>query len=161
MNLPPPRAVACLAAVLLAACGAEAPPSPVPAREYGYPGFIALGAYEMRYAAIPASSLPAAVAASYGISQRSDRLMINVSVLERRTGQLPAATQAEVTGTWRTLAGEPQALEFRAVTAGDSVSYVAEAPLRHRDPLVLELAARPPGSAPTLQARVTRRFDVD
>jgi len=161
MKLARPRAAGLLAAILLAACGAEAPPTPVPAREYDDPGFIAAGAYEMRYAAIQASSLPAAVAASYGIPQRSDRLVINVSVLERKAGQLPVATPAEVTGTWRTLAGEPQALGFRAVSAGDSVSYVAEAPLRDRDPLMLELAATPPGSAATLQARVTRRFDVD
>ena len=161
MKLPASRAVACLAAALLAACGAESPPVPVPAREYEDPGFIALGAHEMRYAAIPASSLPAEVAATYGIPQRSARLVVNVSVLERRTGQLPVAIRAEVTGTWRALAGEPQALDFRTVTAGDSVSYVAEAPIRDRDPLVLELAATPPGSTPTLRARVTRRFDVD
>jgi hypothetical protein len=161
MNPSPRGATACLVAVLLAACAGETAPPPVPAREFDDPGVVAGGAFEMRYAAVPASSLPAGVTESYGIPRRNDRLVVNVSVLERKAGGLPVASPAEVAGTWRSLVGEPQALEFRPVTAGGSVSYVAEAPLRDREPVVLELAATPPGSLVPLRARVTRRFDVD
>lgn len=115
----------------------------------------------MRYSAIQASSLPVEVTAAYGIPRRSDRLVVNVSVLRQRTGGLPVATESEVAGSWRRLVGEPQALAFRAVTAGGSVSYVAEAPLGDREPIVLELVATPAGSAAPLRARLTRRFDVD
>jgi hypothetical protein len=152
---------ACLVAVLLAACGGDANPPAVAAREFDDPGFVAGGAFEMRYAAVPASSLPAAVTESYGIPRRNDRLVVNVSVLERKAGGLPVATPAEVSGTWRALVGEPQALEFRPITAGGSVSYVAEAPLRDREPVVLEFAATPAGTLVPLRARLTRRFDVD
>jgi hypothetical protein len=154
-------AVAGLAAVLLGACGADAPLPPVPARAYEDPGFVAAGTHEMRYAAIQASSLPAGVAAEYGILQRSDRLVVSVSVLERPADTLPVAAQAQVTGTWRALVGEPRALDFRSVTAAGSVSYVAEAPLRDREPIVLELVATPSGSMTPLRARLTRQFDVD
>ena len=149
-----PAAVACLAAVLLAACGSEAPPAPVPARGFDDPGFVAGSGYEMRYAALQASSLPAEVTASYGIPPRSDRL-------EQRTGSLPAAVEAEVSGTWGGLIGEPKPLDFRKVTAAESVSYVAEAPLRDREPIVLELAATPSGATVPLRTRLTRRFEVD
>lgn len=154
-------AAACLAAVLLGACGADSRSPPVPARAYEDPGFVAAGTHEMHYAAIKASSLPAGVAAEYGILQRSDRLVVSVSVLERPPGTLPVATQAQVTGTWRALIGEPRGLDFRSVTAAGSVSYVAEAPLRDREPIVLELVATPSGSMTPLRARLTRQFDVD
>lgn len=161
MRGPQHVAVLLLAASLLGACGADAPPAPVPAREFDDPGLVTGGGYEMRYAAIQASSLPAEVTANYGIPQRSDRLVVNVSVLEREAGHLPVAIESDVAGTWRRLVGEPQALAFRAVVAGGSVSYVAEAPLSDREPIVLELTATPPGSTVPLRARLTRRFDVD
>jgi hypothetical protein len=150
-----------LGAALLGACGADAPPTPIPAREFDDPGLVTGGGYEMRYAAIQASSLPAEVTATYGIPQRSDRLVVNVSVLEHKAGGLPVAIESDVAGTWRRLVGEPQALAFRAVVAGGAVSYVAEAPLQDREPIVLELIATPSGTAVPLRARLTRQFDVD
>jgi len=154
-------AAALLAAAVLGACGTEVPPAPVPAREFDDPGLVTGGGHEMRYSAIQASSLPAEVTTSYGIPQRSDRLVVNVSVLERRNGSLPVAVESDVAGSWRRLVGEPQPLAFRAVVAGGSVSYVAEAPLQDREPIVLELSATPAGSAVPLRARLTRQFDVD
>jgi len=156
-----PAAAACLAALCLAACGSDAPPSPVAARPFDDPGFVAAGGYELRYGAVQASALPAEVAAGYGIAPRSDRLVVNLSVLQRRDGGLPVAVEAGITGTWRGLAGEPSALRFRAVQAGGSVSYVAEVPLRNRDPIVLELVAAPPAAPAPLRARLTRQFDVE
>jgi hypothetical protein len=140
MRTPLRAAAACSVAILLVACGAEAPPTPVPARDFGDPGVVTGSGYEMRYAALQATLLPAEVTATYGIPQRSDRLVVNVSVLARR---------------------EPVPLEFRAITAGGSVSYVADAPLRDREPIVLELSATPDGSTLPLRTRLTRRFDVD
>jgi hypothetical protein len=154
-------ATACFVTVMLAACGAETPPAPVPARDFDDPGVVIGSGYEMRHAALQASLLPAKVAATYGIPQRSDLLVVNVSVLERREAGLPAAVRAEVTGTWRGLAREPVPMEFRAVTAGGSVSYVAEAPLRDREPIVLELSATPDGATLPLRTKLTRTFEVD
>jgi hypothetical protein len=161
MTRSPAAAAACIAALVLVACGTEPPPAPVPARDFDDRGFVAGSGYEMRYSALQADSLPAEVAATYGIPRRSDRLIVNVSVLEQRTAGLPVAVQAEVSGSWRGLVGEPRALDFRAVTAGGSVSYVAEAPLRDREPIVLELVSIPAGSTLPLRARLTRQFDVD
>lgn len=161
MSRPGRNAALLLVAALLGACGADAPSAPVPAREFDDPGLVTGGGYEMRYSAIQASSLPAEVTTTYDIPQRSDRLVVNVSVLERRPGGLPIAVESDVAGTWRRLVGEPQALDFRAVVAGGAVSYVAEAPLADREPIVLELVATPSASAVPLRARLTRQFDVD
>lgn len=160
-RIPLATIAAVLLATALAGCGSKTSPAPVPARQFEDPGFVAGSGHEMRYAAVQASSLPAEVTAAYGMSQRSDRLVVNVSVLDRQAPGLPVAIAAEVSGTWHGLAGEPQALAFRAVTAGGAVSYVAEAPLRDRDPVVLELTATPAGSVTPLRARLTRQFDVD
>lgn len=150
-----------LAAALGTACGGGAPPAPVPARQFEDPGFVAAGGYELRYGAVQASGLAAEVAADYGIERRDDRLVVNLSVLQRRTGSLPVPVEAQVAGTWRNLIGEAQALEFRRVTAGTGVSYVAEAPLRDRESIVLELQAQPAGSSTLIEARLTRQFDLN
>jgi hypothetical protein len=93
MRTPLRAAAACSVAILLVACGAEAPPTPVPARDFGDPGVVTGSGYEMRYAALQATLLPAEVTATYGIPQRSDRLVVNVSVLARREEGLPAAVR--------------------------------------------------------------------
>ena len=160
MNRAPVRNCCWFVAALLAACGNRVEPPPVAARSFDDPGFVAAGEHELHYGAILAAELPDAVAAEYGIDPRMDTVIVNLSVLRHRSGQLPASVDATVSGTWRDLIGEPVELRFRAVTAGGAVSYVATAPVRNRQPIVLELRAQPVGSESRLTARITRQFDL-
>jgi hypothetical protein len=148
-----------LSAALAGACGgSDVPPAPVAARSFDDPGFVAAAGYEMRYGMVSASELPAEVAKAYGINRRADRVVVNVSVLERKAGSLPTPVEAEVGGDVQSLLGERQQLEFRAVLQGTAVSYVAEATVGQREPTTFELRAQPP-HGPALAARVTREFD--
>jgi len=153
-------ALALLAAALLASCGGSAtPPTPVPARLFEDPGFVADGDYEMRYGIVPASELPVEVAMTYGIDRSKDRVVVNISVLRRRADTLPLPIDAEVAGDWRTLVGEPQSLAFRPVLEGNAISYIAELPVGKQGPITLELRARPPQGS-LMTARITRDFDA-
>jgi hypothetical protein len=150
----------CLAAPLLAGCGHDATPPPVPARSFDDPGFVAAGDYELRYGVVLSADLSAAVAAAYGIEQRDNQVIVNLSVLRHRPGQLPLPVEADVSGSWRDLTHEPAPLQFRTLTAGGAVSYVAAVAVRDRVPFVLELRALPTGGGPVLVAKITRQFDL-
>lgn len=144
----------------LVACGGGAPPPPVAARQFDDPGFVTDGQFEMRYGTLLASELPDEVAARHGIERRNDRVVINLSVLHRRAGAVPAPVEAVVAGTWRGLVAEPRPLEFRQVAAAEAVSYLAVAPAPDDEVIVLELRATPSGATRPLEARITRRFDT-
>lgn len=145
---------------LMAACGGGAPPPPVEARQFEDPGFVADGDFEMRYGTVLAGDLPDEVATRHGIERRNDRMVINLSVLQRRAGEVPLPVEAEVAGTWRGLVSEPRTLDFRAVAAHEAVSYVAVVPVVDGEVIMLELWARPPAATRPLEARITRRFDT-
>lgn len=145
---------------LVAACGGGAPSPPVEARPFEDPGFVADGDFEMRYGTVLASELPEEVAARHGIERRSDRMVINLSVLQRRAGEVPLPVAAEVAGTWRGLVSEPRTLDFRAVAAHEAVSYLAVVPVVDGEVVMLELRASPPGAKRPLEARITRRYDT-
>ena len=146
---------------LLAACGGGAPPPPVEARQFDDPGFVADAGYELRYGTVLAAELPAEVASGYGIDPRSDALVVNLSVLQRRDGRVPTPIEARVAGTWRGLVAEPVPIEFRAVVAGDAVSYIGIVPVADGQTVVLELEAWPAGATRRIGARITRRLDVE
>jgi len=145
---------------LIAACGGSAPPSPVEARQFEDPGFVADGDFEMRYGTVLADELPDEVAARHGIERRGDRMVINLSVLQRRAGEVRLPIEAEVAGTWRGLVSEPRSLDFRAVAAHEAVSYLAVVPVVDGEVMVIEMRAKPPGATRPLEARITRRFDT-
>lgn len=147
--------------VLLAACGAEAPPPPVEARPFDDPGFVADGGYELRYGTVLAAELPAEVASAYGIDPRRDAMVVNLSVLQRRDGTTAMPIEARVAGTWRSLIGEPLPIEFQTVAAGAAVSYIGLVPVVDGQAVVLELEAWPAGANRRLGARITRSFDLE
>lgn len=146
---------------LLAACGGGAPPPPVEARQFDDPGFVADGGYELRYGTVLASDLPAEVASGYGIEPRPDAMVVNLSVLQRRAGGVATPIEARVAGTWRGLVAEPAPIEFRAVAAGDAISYIGLVPVADGQTVVLELEAWPAGATRRIGTRITRRFDVE
>jgi len=143
--------------LLLAACGGPAP-GPVAARPASDPGFVAVGTYQLRYGTVVAAELPAEVARSYGIERRGNLAVLNVSVLRRSEGTQLLPVAATVTGTQRSLISEPRPLEFREISAGGSLSYVATLDIASPGLIVIALEARPIDGGPLLQASINREF---
>jgi hypothetical protein len=157
MMKPALGAVLAATMLLLGACGGPAP-GPVAARLASDPGFVAVGLYQLRYGTVVAAELPVAVARSHGVERRGDLALLNVSVLRLSEGTLPQPVAASVTGTQRSLIGEPRPLEFREISAGGSLSYVATLDIGSPGIIVIELEARPLDGGPSLQASINREF---
>lgn len=90
-----------------------------------------LGGYEVHYSLIPTLMLKPEIAAGYGISRGRDRALLNLSIIDPDQGPVQVSLQ----GTARDLLGLVRPLEFREVTEGQAVYYLAT--LRHDDQEVL------------------------
>jgi hypothetical protein len=93
-----------------------------------------IGSFEAHYSVVPTMFLKPDVAARYGITRGRDRALVNVAVLDRDD----APVRAAVSGRIRNLLEQDQPLEFREVTEGEAVYYLAE--IRHGDRDVLRFA---------------------
>lgn len=117
--------------------------------------FVRSGALEIHYNAIHADAVDPAAARAHGIARSAHRGLVNVSVVARDDAPVPRAVEASVSGAVSNLAGQRQALAFRAVREGEALYYLAEFPIAGEDVYRFELAVAPAGSA-----RVeTIRFD--
>ena len=78
------------------------------------------GQYEVHYIAIPTTFLQPEVAHKYNLTRASNRLLINVSILDQGD---PVA--AQVTGLARNLLSQSKDLTFTEVREGPAIYYIA------------------------------------
>jgi hypothetical protein len=109
--------------LLLAACA----PAAIGAQ------FAKFGDTEVHYVVVSSMFVTEEIASQYGIERAPDRAFVNLSVLKKN---VPA--RARVAGTVTTLLGRTRPLEFREVTEGPSIYYLA--PLEHDDEDTLRFA---------------------
>ena len=102
------------------------------------------GGWEVHYVVVPTGFLNPAVAARYGIARGRDRALVNVSILD------PAGVpqRVEIEGSVKNLLGQLQPLEFREVTEGEAVYYLAAIKHTHEEVLRFELSVIAPAAPP-------------
>jgi hypothetical protein len=83
----------------------------------------------------------------HGIARSRYRALVNVTVLAPEPSGLARPSEASVRGSVANLAGQRQALEFRAVREADALYYLAEFRIAGEDRYRFELAVRPAGAA--------------
>jgi hypothetical protein len=86
-----------------------------------------IGQYEVHYIVIPTTFLQAKIADEYDLVRGRDRSLINISVLD--ANNVPVSVQ--ITGSTRNLLEQRQKFNFRQITEGEAVYYLAV--LRHAD----------------------------
>jgi hypothetical protein len=95
--------------------------------------FAKFGDTEVHYVVVNSTFITSETAAKYGLEQAPDRAFVNLSVLK---AGIPAS--AEVAGTATNLLGRSSLLEFREVTEGPAIYYLA--PLEFDDEETLRFA---------------------
>lgn len=78
--------------------------------------------HEVHYIIIPTTFLESEIAAQYGVARARNRALINVSILDANKQAVTGA----VSGSSSNLLGQTQNFEFRQVTEGDAIYYLAE-----------------------------------
>lgn len=111
------------------------------------------GGWDVHYAVVPTGFLKPAIAAEYGVTRGRDRSLVNVSVLD------PTGTPRRVAieGSVKNLLGQRQTLEFREVTEGDAVYYLATIKHTHEEVLRFDLLVTAP-EAPPMQFQFQQKL---
>ncbi|MDX1676260.1 DUF4426 domain-containing protein [Arsukibacterium sp.] len=87
-----------------------------------------LGNWDVHYMALPATFLTPEVAVQYDIQRSKFNGVINISVLETSTQQ---PQQVAIKGVAKDLFGRQRQLDFKQVTEGDAVYYLATVPYQN------------------------------
>jgi len=86
-----------------------------------------LGPYEVHYAVVPSTFFDEKIAERYGIVRGRDRAMMNLSILDQQ--QQP--TVVTLSGKVTNLLEQSVVLDFREISEGNAIYYLAE--IRHTD----------------------------
>ncbi|MBW8192659.1 DUF4426 domain-containing protein [Neiella marina] len=82
------------------------------------------GPYQVHFSAFESTFLTPEVAKTYNITRSRYNGVINISVLDTRSGNLP--TEVEITGDAKNLIGHNVPLDFKEVKEGEAVYYLEQ-----------------------------------
>lgn len=102
--------------------------------------FSKFGDTEVHYVVVNTTFITSDAAAKYRLEQAPDRAFVNLSVLKAGT-----PTHAEVAGTVSNLLGQSSRLEFREVTEGPAIYYLATLEFDDEDTLRFTIDVAVPG----------------
>ena len=108
--------------------------------------YVRSGEVEIHYNALHADAVDADAARAHGIARSAHRGLVTVTVVTPG-GVAPRAVEAVVSGAVSNLAGQRQALAFRAVREREAIYYLAEFPIACEDVYRFELAVTPGGAS--------------
>lgn len=107
-----------------------------------------LGNWDVHYMVVGTPFLTPDVAANYGIVRSKFNALINISVLDSKTG---TAQLADVTGVAKNLIGNSKKLTFKKVEEGDAIYYLAVLPFRDQETFRFEIDVRKGSNQQTLK----------
>jgi hypothetical protein len=112
-----------------------------------------IGDYTLLYSAVPSDTLPEEMARRYGLPQRSDAVLLNVTV-QREGMNIRARIEARATN----LALQQREIEMLESVANDLVSYVGVVEIADREVLDFELDILPEGAERPLRIEFRQNF---
>jgi len=146
-----------LLCLLLTACDKQ-PNAAIQQAQPSAESFVTAGDYEMHFNAVRTDQLTADVARAYGIERSKNKVLLNVSVLNRANGA-DRAIEAAVTVVVRNLSNQVKDVPLRRISESNAIYYIGEADIGgSAETLVFEISAIPSGSNNTITAKLTREF---
>ncbi len=156
--------VVCLISLtlMLSACGDQPSPSAViqPAQTSSE-SFVVAGDYELHYNALRTDQLTADIARAYGIERSKNKVLLNVSVLQKNAGAASTAIDATVSVVARNLNGQIKDAPLRRIAESNAIYYIGEVSFSGAETMVFEITATPAGSSIPIAATMTREFFAD
>ena len=116
------------------------------------------GKFVIHYNAFRSDTLEPEVAKNYNLTRRSNRLIINVAVLEKVMNTTGKPAAAQVTGHASNLTGQLKNLEFREIREGTAIYYLAESKFSDGEFLKFELKIKLEGEGQPARLKFDKRF---
>ena len=116
------------------------------------------GDYVIHYNAFRSDTLSAEVAKKYNLTRANNRVLINIAVLKKVMDTTGKPTSSAVTGHASNLTGQLKQLEFKEVTEGNAIYYLADTKISDGEFLKFELKILPEGETIATKIRFDKRF---
>jgi len=107
-----------------------------------------LGEWDVHYIVFSTPFLTPEVAASYGIVRSKFNALVNISVLDKTSGE---AQRVDISGTAKNLLGNARKLTFKKVEDGDAIYYLAVLPFRDQETFRFEVDVQKGSNKQTLK----------
>jgi hypothetical protein len=152
------RTLAALVGCAALASGCDfSPQHQVPTAQPSEDSFRDFGSYEVHYNAVRTDSLTPEIARNYGIQRSTNRVMLNVTVLQKEAGARKPVP-AEVKVDARNLNEQLKDLELRRISEGEAIYYIGEVSISGTEILVFDISVTPEGTQTPLSVKFTREF---
>jgi hypothetical protein len=115
-----------------------------------------LGNWDVHYIAFPAPMLTPEVAQHYKLQRSKYNGIVNISVLDKTTKQ---AQKVDISGVAKNLLGQRVTLDFKEVTEGEAIYYLAQLPFQHKQQFTFDITVTADGK--TEQLKFDQTFYVD
>ena len=119
------------------------------------------GNFEVHYNALRTDELSPEVARAYGIERSGNRVLLNVSLLEKAADGRTTPIDGTVTASVRNLNGQLKTCEIRRVQEGESIYFIGEVGISGNEILVFDIDVTPSDGSGRHSVQFRREFFGD
>ncbi len=116
------------------------------------------GDYVVHYNAFRSDTISPEVAKQYGLPRANNKVLINIAVLKKVMNTTGKPTKSVVTGHASNLTGQLKQLEFKEITEGTAIYYLAETKISDGEFLKFDLKVTPEGETKAARLNFNKRF---
>ncbi|MCG6936627.1 MAG: DUF4426 domain-containing protein [Gammaproteobacteria bacterium] len=116
------------------------------------------GDYVVHYNAFRSDTISPDIAKQYGLPRANNRALINIAVLKKVLNTTGMPTKATITGYASNLTGQLKQLEFKEITEGTAIYYLAETKISDGEFLKFEIKIMPEGETRAARLNFNKRF---
>ncbi len=116
------------------------------------------GDYVIHYNAFRSDTISPEIAKQHGLPRTSNRVLINIAVLKKVLNTTGQPTSAKVTGHASNLTGQLKQLDFKEITAGTAIYYLADTKISDGEFLRFDIVVTPEGEKRAARLRFNKRF---
>lgn len=116
------------------------------------------GNFVIHYNAFRSDTLEPEIAKAYNLTRRNNRAILNIAVLKKVMNTTGTPTKATISGHASNLTGQLKTLEFREITEGSAIYYLAETQFSHGEFLKFNLKISIDGEEHAARLKFDKRF---
>lgn len=123
--------------------------------------FVEDDAYVVHYSAFNSTMLQPEVAKAYDLMRSRQRAVMNIAVQRKMPDGSRKAVMAQLKGYTGALGGSERPLDFKMVSEGDAIYYLAEFLIGNGEKLNFDIVVQPTPEASPIKVSFTQEFFQD
>lgn len=123
--------------------------------------FVENDQYQVYYSAFNSSMLTPEIAKAHDLMRSRQRAVMNISVLKKMPDGSKKSVMTQVSGYAAALGGSERPLDFKMVTEGDAIYYLAEFLVGNGEKLNFDIKVKPTPESPEIKVTFSQEFFQD